>query len=255
MVCLPLLVFSLCSDAMKRPASTTNTSGAAQPATRRGERKADLCGDATCSGAAQPAAKAVKKCGQPRCRKDAASSRAKFCTACFKKRAKSSNSRRKVFRGNSGARGITHNRGNSSAKGIAGNSGNTVIGQEKKFAGERSALRRSTKMLLVVKNPWLDLILAGKKTWEIRGAPTKVRGKIHLALGGGGGRIVGQCDIADSFAVDRGMLEKHVAEHCVEGLATIAYRRPHAWVLSNARRYETPFVYSHPRGAIRWVKL
>ena len=157
--------------------------------------------------------------------------------------------------GNSSAKGVIGNSGNSSAKGLMGNSGNTNSGQKKKFAGKRSALRRSTKMLLVVKNPWLELILAGKKVWEIRGASTKVRGKIHLALSGGGGRIVGQCHITDSFAIDKGVLGKHVAKHCVKDLGMIPYRRPHAWVLSKARRYKTPFEYSHPRGAIKWVKL
>ena len=123
------------------------------------------------------------------------------------------------------------------------------------LAGKRSALRRSTKLLLVVKNPWLDLILAKKKTWEIRDAQTKQRGRIHLALSGAGGRIVGQCHITDSFAVDKSVLKKTYSNHRVKDLAVIRYRRPHAWVLTKARRYEKPFVYSHPRGAIKWVKL
>ena len=96
-------------------------------------------------------------------------------------------------------------------------------------------------MLLVVKNPWLELILAGKKVWEIRDASTKVRGKIHLALSGGGGRIVGQCHITDSFAVDKGVLGKHVVKHCVKDLGMIPYRRPHAWVLPTCR-------HRHKRG-------
>jgi len=87
--------------------------------------------------AAKTKAKATKKCSKPRCSNDAASPRAKFCTGCFKKNAKSANLKRKV-------RG-----GNSSANGVIGNSGNTTSGQKKKLAGKRSALRRSTKMLLV----------------------------------------------------------------------------------------------------------
>ena len=110
-------------------------------------------------------------------------------------------------------------------------------------------------MLLVVKNPWLDLILSKAKTWEIRDAQTKQRGKIHLALSGAGGRIVGQCQITDSFAVDRSRLKRTFAKHRIKDLALITYRRPHAWVLSKARRYKKPFVYSHPQGAIKWVKL
>ena len=101
----------------------------------------------------------------------------------------------------------------------------------------------------------MDLILSKRKSLEIRDAQTKQRGKIHLALSGTGGRIVGQCYITDSFAIGRGKLAKHVAKHCVKDLALMPYRRPHVWVLSKARRYKKPFVHSHPHGAIKWVKL
>lgn len=33
---------------------------------------------------------------------------------------------------------------------------------------------------LILKSPWIDLILDGRKTWEIRGSNTLVRG--HIAL-------------------------------------------------------------------------
>ena len=90
-------------------------------------------------GAAQPAAKAkakVKKCSKPRCRNNAASPRAKFCIGCFKDNARCTGAR-------------STGGGNSGAKGVIGNSGKTNSGQKKKFAGKRSALRRSTKMLLL----------------------------------------------------------------------------------------------------------
>ena len=190
--------------------------------------------------------KASNKCSKPHCRNDAASRRAKFCTDCFRTNASCANSKRKVFGGNT-----TTARG----KGVLGNKGNTTTGQKKKKAGKRSALRRSAKMLLIVKNPWLDLILSKEKTWEIRDAQTKQRGKIHLALSGAGGRIVGQCHITDSVAIDRLTLRTTFARHRIKDLARITYRRPHAWVLSKARRYMKPFVYSHPQGAIKWVRL
>jgi len=203
-------------------------------------------------------AKANNKCSRPRCRNDAASRRAKFCAECFKTNASCASSKRKVFGGNTTTargKGVLGNRGNASGKGALGNKGNTTTGQKKKKAGKRSALRRSTKMLLIVKNPWLDLILSKDKTWEIRDAQTKQRGKVHLALSGAGGRIVGQCHITDSVAIDKITLEMTFSKHRIKDLARITYRRPHAWVLSKARRYKKPFVYSHPQGAIKWVKL
>ena len=229
-------------------------------------------------------AKASNKCSNPRCRNDAASRRAKFCTECFRTSASCANSKRKVFGGNTTTargKGVLGNKGNTRAKGVLGNKGNTTnnkgnmttgpkkrqagkkggktTGPKKRQAGkkggERSALRRSAKMLLIVKNPWLDLILSRDKTWEIRDTQTKQRGKIHLALSGAGGRIVGQCHITDSVAIDKITLRTTFPRHRIKDLARITYRRPHAWVLSKARRYMKPFVYSHPQGAIKWVRL
>ena len=45
-------------------------------------------------------AKASKKCSRPRCKNDAASPRAKFCTDCFKKNAALASSKRKLSRVN-----------------------------------------------------------------------------------------------------------------------------------------------------------
>ena len=187
-------------------------------------------------------------------------------------------------KGNTRAKGVLGNKGNTAnnknnmttgpKKRLAGKKGGKTTGPKKRQAGKkggkttgpkkrqagkkggkRSALRRSAKMLLIVKNPWLDLILSRDKTWEIRDAQTKQRGKIHLALSGAGGRIVGQCHITDSVAIDKITLRTTFPRHRIKDLARITYRRPHAWVLSKARRYMKPFVYSHPQGAIKWVRL
>ena len=133
--------------------------------------------------------RANNKCCKPRCANEAVSLRARFCVGCFKANAKSASLKRRVYggngsakrnlgnRGNGSAKRQLGNRGNSNAKGSIGNRGNTSSGLKKKQAAERSSLRRSAKMLLVVKNPWLELILAKQKTWEIRDAHTKQRGK------------------------------------------------------------------------------
>ena len=113
-------------------------------------------------------------CSMPGCRKDAASPRAKFCMTCFKTNASLANARRKAFRGGGGvpgnrgnSKGAPGNRVNSGAQGAPGNRGNTTAGRKKKLAGKRSALRRSTKLVLVVKTPWLYLILAKKEDVDL----------------------------------------------------------------------------------------
>ena len=71
-------------------------------------------------------AKASKKCSMPHCTNDAASTRAKFCTACFKNNASLASSKRKVFGGGGG-----------------------VLGNR----GKRSVVRRSAKRALVACKP------------------------------------------------------------------------------------------------------
>ena len=51
--------------------------------------------------------------------------------------------------------------------------------------------------MLIIKEPWLDLILRREKIWEISGTSTKKRGEIHLARSGGGGILVGSATIVD----------------------------------------------------------
>ena len=102
----------------------------------------------------------------------------------------------------------------------------------------------------MVKEPWVGMILDGKKTWEIRGSATTKRGKIHLAASGGGGVLVGQCQLVDCFPVSQAELANNVTKHCTNDLTRVPYEKPHAWVMQKAMRYSSPFVYKHPQGAI-----
>ena len=47
---------------------------------------------------------------------------------------------------------------------------------------------------LIIRSPYVDWILAGKKSWEIRGRYTHVRGNIAL-IRGGSGLIVGTSEL------------------------------------------------------------
>lgn len=110
---------------------------------------------------------------------------------------------------------------------------------------------------LIIKKIWLDLILSGKKTWEIRGTKTKIRGKIAL-IESGSGTIVGHAELVDVVGplttID---LLANVNKHRVapEIIKTgIRYEKPYAWIFKNAKRYAKPRPYRHPYGAVIWVK-
>ena len=53
---------------------------------------------------------------------------------------------------------------------------------------------------LLIKTPWIDKILDGKKTWEIRGSATKIRGRIALVQSGSG-TVVGICELVDCIYI------------------------------------------------------
>lgn len=38
----------------------------------------------------------------------------------------------------------------------------------------------------LIKSPWIDYIFDGRKTWEIRGSNTKIRGSVALIKSGSG---------------------------------------------------------------------
>ena len=188
-------------------------------------------------------AKASKKCSRPRCTNDAVSTRAKFCTACFKKNASLASSKRKVFGGN------------TSGKGVLGNGGNTTTGRKKKRAGKRSGVRRSAKRALVVKKRWLDLILAREKKWEIRGNSRAKRGWIHFAESQAGGKLMGRARLVDCFPVSRESFVRNFHQHRVPSLSMVPYHTPYAWVLGDCEKFDKAFNYEHKRGAVIWVDV
>jgi hypothetical protein len=67
--------------------------------------------------------------------------------------------------------------------------------------GERP--QTSSAVGLVIKSPWIEKILAGETTWEIRGRNTKLRGRIAL-IKSRSGKIYGTCRIAIRHGRRRG---------------------------------------------------
>lgn len=110
-----------------------------------------------------------------------------------------------------------------------------------------------THALLVLQEP-LDKILAGTKTWEIRGKATARRGRIALVQSKSG-HVVGTCELVDVVGpLTLAELRKN-ARRTGFRPDELPYSTTHAWVLRNARRLAEPVPYRHPPGAVIWVKL
>jgi ASCH domain len=110
---------------------------------------------------------------------------------------------------------------------------------------------------LLIRHPHIDKILARKKTWEIRGSRTSLRGRVGL-IASGSGKVIGVCDLVNCVGpLTAAEFRKNATKAGMRpSEATLGYyRQTFAWVVKNARTLERPVPYRHPPGAIIWVKL
>jgi hypothetical protein len=136
----------------------------------------------------------------------------------------------------------------------AASGGNMKVGKQKCDAGRRSGLRRCAAMALTVKKEWLDLILAGKKTWEIRGTSTDRRGLIHFAQSGSG-QLRGRAKLVGCRQLDRDTFMQHKRFHQIRNVKMVKYKKIWAWILEDAEPHDMPFDYSHKQGAVIFVTV
>jgi len=107
-----------------------------------------------------------------------------------------------------------------------------------------------------IRAPFVDWILEGHKTWEIRSRSTKIRGQIGL-IKSKSLTVVGTCEIIDVIGpLTRKLIRENAQskmneppEECSDCVGQ------YAWVLANVRRLDVPMPYKHPSGAVTWVKL
>jgi hypothetical protein len=110
-----------------------------------------------------------------------------------------------------------------------------------------------THGLLILKKH-LDKILAGAKTWEIRGKSTARRGPIAL-IESKSGHVVGTCEVADVVGpLTLAELQRNARRTGFRPVR-LPYPTTYAWVVRDARRLPEPVPYRHPPGAVIWVRL
>ena len=110
---------------------------------------------------------------------------------------------------------------------------------------------------LIVREPWISLILGGAKTWEMRSWQTRIRGSIAL-IRAGSMSVVGVTEIVDC----RGPLSETEMNAAFEYHRIPANHMPDAisnkWVnaliLRGARRLSREIPYKHS-SQVKWVTL
>ncbi|HVU21973.1 MAG TPA: hypothetical protein VHE09_14675 [Rhizomicrobium sp.] len=112
---------------------------------------------------------------------------------------------------------------------------------------------------LIIDEPWIEKILSGLKTWEMRKHNCNLRGWIGL-IRKGSGLVVGVAEILGSETPIATLAEYADSEHRHgvpperQRLAfNEGWRTP--WVLQHAKRLVKPVPYKHPSGAVIWVNL
>ncbi len=109
---------------------------------------------------------------------------------------------------------------------------------------------------LFIREPYASLVVEGKKRWEIRKHPTRVRGRIGIITGG---KLIGTAELRETqgpFSVEelKAHADKHLADP--ETLEAYAQGRPlYAWVMERARRLHRPVPVPRRPGHQLWVRL
>jgi hypothetical protein len=104
--------------------------------------------------------------------------------------------------------------------------------------------------ILVMRRAWLDLVLSGEKTMEIRAMPLRKGATYFLGCKGHvyGSVVVAEVQRLDSDEEWRGLLQSHLWDR-----ADLPYKRTFAHSLLNLAASAVPVPYKHPRGAIGLV--
>jgi hypothetical protein len=112
---------------------------------------------------------------------------------------------------------------------------------------------------LVIDKPWIDKILRGEKTWEMRKRVCNYRGLIAL-IRKGSGHVVGTARVVDCKPALKSFDDYAAAEQ-YHGTPPAQQRNSFEegwripWVLAGAGALSRPVPYSHPSGAVVWVNL
>jgi len=111
---------------------------------------------------------------------------------------------------------------------------------------------------LIIDEPWIDLILDGAKSWEMRSNHINIRGRIGL-IRKGSGQIWGVADlVASGRPLTQDEMVSSIDKHCIPedkigGGKFAKWNRP--WVLEDVRALHRPVSYTHRSGAVTWAIL
>lgn len=108
---------------------------------------------------------------------------------------------------------------------------------------------------IIIRKEWLELILSGKKTWEMRSSKTKHRGLVFL-IEAGTGQVKGYCFIQDCIDINviKISCSFKFQKHQVTDYSLLQ-KWHYAWVIDKVKSLPKPINYTHKKGCVVWVDL
>jgi len=111
---------------------------------------------------------------------------------------------------------------------------------------------------LIIREPWISLILSDAKSWEMRSTRCNIRGRIGL-IRKGTGMVVGTAELTDSLPpLDRDTFSSSRERHRVPPEMDEQVFRDgwiYPWVLKNARPLLRLIPAGQKPGQVKWVPL
>jgi hypothetical protein len=110
---------------------------------------------------------------------------------------------------------------------------------------------------LTIREPWIDMILEGKKTWEIRSMFTKKNGLVAL-IRSGSGTVVGTAKVSKVIELTASIAKKNarlMGDKKLSDDEAFDLDGYYAWVLEDVIAFKKPVPFVRPRGPITWVIL
>ncbi|CAB50603.1 ASCH domain-containing protein [Pyrococcus abyssi] len=109
---------------------------------------------------------------------------------------------------------------------------------------------------LIIRQPYANWVVEGKKIWEIRKTPTKIRGRIVIISEKKAIGSVELVDVLGPFTPEElaNYEDKHLASY--DFLKRYSNgKKLYAWVFKNPEKFEPPIKVDIPNGAQIWVNL
>lgn len=114
-----------------------------------------------------------------------------------------------------------------------------------------------TLSAIPIREPFIDQILEGSKTWELRSKFTKKIGPVAL-IRSGSGTVVATANLSKVIQLTADIAYKNYRKMGEQKLSydeAIGYEDFYAWVLEDVVPFKKPVPYKHPYGAVTWVTL